>query len=467
LTISPKTLPDPLLRYRVNVFATEQETGNAYPLHLAALKELNRHQANARAECYRSEAYRNIDISDTEYEKERDRLLFKAFPLYSFWGNNAWTEISSDEEAQLYRRLREVYPLLEKASKKTYYDWSDQYKYEGIATLLPTIQESREIARYLESKANWEIRNGKYDDAIKTIRVGIANADHVLESQPPSFLVGMLVGLALKGMMYNQLLLLSAQPDAPNLYPALMQLTYSKKVWLNAIQSETKWLFSKYNDDTFWESLDDISSEQAQAVFDELMTTYFMGMSNLSDGKEMSAFRTAVCLISYQPAKNRLLQKGKSEQKIEALSTYQVVIPYALEEIKRTYDYMVFDASIPIGESHTAANFDEYVISKGRNPTNYPADMMLSMLAPATQAARKAFYRQQQTTDLLKIINAVRYYAAVHGKVPVSLDEITELAVPKICPITAKPYEYRVEGKTAIIDYEAGWGKSRMEITVE
>jgi hypothetical protein len=225
MTISPKTLPDPLLRYRLNVFATEQETGNAYPLYLAALKELNRQQASAQADCYQSEAYRELDINDAETEKERGYLVFKAFPLYSYWTDAMWAEISSEEEARLYRRLREVYPLLEKASKKTYYDWSDEYDYKGIASSLEPIMEARNIARYLGDKANWEIRNGKYDDAIKTIRVGLAHADHVLDSQPPSFLVGMLVGLALKGMMYHQLLLLSAQPDAPNLYPALMQLT--------------------------------------------------------------------------------------------------------------------------------------------------------------------------------------------------------------------------------------------------
>jgi hypothetical protein len=84
------------------------------------------------------------------------------------------------------------------------------------------------------------------------------------------------------------------------------------------------------------------------------------------------------------------------------------------------------------------------------------------------QAARRAFYRQEQTLDLLRIVAALRYYAAVHdGKLPASLADITELSVPKVCPLTAKPYEYRVEGNTAIIDYEAGWGKSRMEITVE
>jgi hypothetical protein len=54
--------------------------------------------------------------------------------------------------------------------------------------------------------------------------------------------------------------------------------------------------------------------------------------------------------------------------------------------------------------------------------------------------------------------------------VPVSLDEITELAVPKMCPITAKPYDYRTEGRTVIIDYSTNARDkpdSRIEFVVE
>jgi hypothetical protein len=72
--------------------------------------------------------------------------------------------------------------------------------------------------------------------------------------------------------------------------------------------------------------------------------------------------------------------------------------------------------------------------------------------------------------DLLKIISALRYYASVHGTLPESLADMTELAVPKTCPITGDPYEYRVEGRTAVIDYSihAGFGgRSRIEIVLE
>jgi hypothetical protein len=290
-----------------------------------------------------------------------------------------------------------------------------------------------------------------------------------LESKPSGFLVGMMVGVAIKSTMWEQLIFLSAQPDAPNLYPALMQLMVNQKVLHNTIQSETHFLVRQYNDDEFWASLDNLSPEESKSILDGFIAL-FADSGVVETKKAMSLFQTYMSLIAYQPAKQRLLQKGLSEQEIEALTTYQIIVPFALEEIKRTYDLMVVDASMPIGESRSAiSGFDEHVVRLTQNPTNGPAGMMLALLAPATQAARTAFHRQQQTLNLLKIIHAIRYYAAVHdGKLPASLDEITELAVPKMCPITGKMYEYRVVDNMAIIDYSMySPDKSRIEIVVE
>lgn len=468
MTISPKALPDPLLRYRVNIFATEKETGNAYPLYVAALKEFHNRLQQAMTAMYQSETYRKLDPDKEGYQQEIEKLQFKAFPLYSYWGMRDHPEITAEEEAGSYQSLNEVYRLMEKASKKTYYDWGDTYEYKGIATNLGHLQEARTLTRYLVDKANWEIRNGKYDDATRTICVGLAHADHILESRPPSFLVGMLVGTALESAMHEQLFQLAAQPGAPNLYPALMQLTKTSRPWLDAMQSETLFLLPKHSDNAFWESQDSLSPDQAENILDELCTMLFIAFDGefIKDTRSMTM--TAAALTSYLPAKQRLLQKGFSEEAIEALTTYQIVAPFVFEELKRAYDLMLVEASMPVGETHTSFQFDEYVMDRHRNPRS-PSDFMVAMLMPATLAAQSAFHRQQQTLDLLKIVEAICYSAAVHGKLPASLDEITELAVPKICPITAKPYGYHSSGRTAVIDYNFGHrgGECRIDITVE
>ena len=82
-------------------------------------------------------------------------------------------------------------------------------------------------------------------------------------------------------------------------------------------------------------------------------------------------------------------------------------------------------------------------------------------------ATKTACKRQHQSYELLKIIEAIRYYAAIHGgRLPESLEAIKEVPVATVDPMTGKPFGYKVEGRTAIIDYV--WvGKCRLEITVE
>ena len=474
MTISPQTLPDPLLRYQLNVFSLEKETGNAYPLYVAALARLNEVYHQTMERLRRTEPYRRLDFDNAEDRQEMRRLQFKAFPVYLRYPNSDHAEITPEDEERVYRNLNEVFQFMERASRRTYYDWSDRHEYRGIATLLPQIQEARELARYLGSKANWEIRNGRYNDAIRTIRVGFALSDHILEAHPPTYLVGMLVGIAIKGVMQEQLFLLAAQPDAPNLYPALMQIQVSNKPWLDALRSEMLLLLTPQRSGAdFIETIDRLSPEEAKAFLDEMLRTSLQGLGGLGSEDEfestVSIWRTGLYVLSYLPAKQRLLQMGRTEQEIEALSTHQIIAPFVFEELRRAYDLMVVTAAMPLGESYTAfGSIDEYMMSLQRRNAS-PVDMILALLTPAINAARTAHHRQTQTLDLLKIIEALRYYASVHGTLPESLADITELAVPKTCPITGDAYEYRLEGRTAVIDYNLfpGGGRSRIEIVLE
>ena len=472
ITVSPKTFPYPLLRHRLNVFSTENETGNAYPLYVTALKEFNFHLQRTQEQCFRSEEYRKLDPQNEGDKQKMDYLRFKAFPLYNHWYSGMHTEITAEEEAKIYAQLEGVYKLLEKASRKTYFDWSDVHENKGVLTSLEPLHESRILLRYLADKADWEIRNGKYDDAIKTIRTGLALGDFVMESTPAGFMVGVLIGSALKGAMYERLICLSAQPDAPNLYPALMQISFSTKPLITATQSEMLWLVSPNIGRDVLDSLDTCSPEQAKTLFNGVVTSFVAALGlGISDAGQ-SCQQAAFLLLSYIPAKKRLLAKGLSEQEIEALSAYQIVTPFFLEKIIAAYDMLAVCASMPIGETYTAINLDEYYARATRMSvdSNSSADMVVAMFLPAVHSVREGYYRQELMVDLLKIISAIRYYAAVHeGRLPESLAAITEVAVPKTSPITGKPYDYRVEGNTVIIDYDSNryGGQSRMEIVVK
>ena len=73
------------------------------------------------------------------------------------------------------------------------------------------------------------------------------------------------------------------------------------------------------------------------------------------------------------------------------------------------------------------------------------------MILPAVQQVTNAQVRTQRDIDVLRVIEALRMHAADAGAFPKSLDEITAVLVPKN-PATGKPFEYRLDGETAILE---------------
>jgi hypothetical protein len=74
------------------------------------------------------------------------------------------------------------------------------------------------------------------------------------------------------------------------------------------------------------------------------------------------------------------------------------------------------------------------------------------VLLPAIGAVHQAAARSQRAIAVLRLIEALRIYGAAHeGRLPETLNDLTEVPVP-IDPFTGKPFEYRREGDRAIIE---------------
>ncbi|MDR1959410.1 MAG: hypothetical protein LBQ54_10290 [Planctomycetaceae bacterium] len=475
LTVSPAGLPYPLLHYRLNVHVTEMEPGNAAPLYQEAYKKMRQTEYYALREMYRSEEYARTVLAERSGENAQDdyaaeKMNFRAFPIPPRYSPNAWTAIDASQEEQLYRSLNPAFQLLEKASKKRDCDWSYLLEFKGFATTLEHIQDIRDLGRYLSGKANWEIRNGKYEEAVRTIRVGYRLAEHLGNSEFPC-LVTLLVSTAIRGTMDGQLRLLSVQPDAPNLYPALTQFSPTADVMMRkGLQAEQSWVFTRPNMIQAFDRLDNLPAEECKAVLREFVSLFvsvqFNSLEDVGKSADLENYLSAACLISYPYGKERLLKRGLSEEEIGKLSVYQVVTPYLLESTKAAYEKMLVTASFPAGSQHTAIVFDDYDYRR----FDSPADLYLSLILPAVQAAKNAFSRTDQNTDLMRIVEVIRYYAATHdGKLPKSLDAVDQLPVPLVGVYDNKPFRYHVEGDTAVIEYAvpSGAGDSRMEVTVE
>jgi len=69
------------------------------------------------------------------------------------------------------------------------------------------------------------------------------------------------------------------------------------------------------------------------------------------------------------------------------------------------------------------------------------------LVLPAVGNCRVAVTRLERRFAALRCVEAIRLYAAAHdGRLPEFLDEVTEV------PIPGKPFPYRLEGDTAVLE---------------
>ena len=64
---------------------------------------------------------------------------------------------------------------VERAAARDHCDWNmiERLRLGGVGTLLPELQRLRDLSRLLRLRAHIEIAEGKFDDAVATIRVGL------------------------------------------------------------------------------------------------------------------------------------------------------------------------------------------------------------------------------------------------------------------------------------------------------
>ncbi len=80
-----------------------------------------------------------------------------------------------------------------------------------------------------------------------------------------------------------------------------------------------------------------------------------------------------------------------------------------------------------------------------------PAIPLARLALPATQRVLLARDRLERQFVALRLIEAIRLYAANHqGKLPPTLADVKEVPLP-VCPLTGKSFAYRVEDDKAYL----------------
>jgi hypothetical protein len=423
--IHPAAAPVPALKYELLPSAEEITPGNAVQTYYRAF----------------SPEWFTLGRDTKTYEQISDSL---ATPLKDL-PRESWVLNS--------HQLREV----DLAARREYCDWqfTERIKKEGIGLLLPDVQSLRQFAVLLAYRARLQIAAGQYDQAIYTLRTGMAMGRHVAEA--PTF-INALVGVAISQLMLKQFEDLIQAPNAPNLYWALSELPVPYINLRSSMQAEKIFLQATIP------LLKDIGTTPWTA---QQQTTIREQLRFLEGRDDFGT--TALALMKFYPeAKHALIAQGRKPDEIEAMPVIQVVLLRSFQQYEDLRDDLFKWVPLPYWQARQGIEEVTLRIDKTRQSLE---GIPLSSVLPAIGKVSAATASLDRRIAALRCVEATRLYAAAHeGKLPATLADIKEVPVPDD-PMTGKPFEYKLDGDKAILSGSVppGLGNNyglRFELTI-
>lgn len=308
--------------------------------------------------------------------------------------------------------------------------------------LMPEVQQSRDLARLIRIRVRYHADHGEFEEAIHALQAGFKLGAFVGQGET---LVQQLVGLAVVGIMLNEVEHLITQPDCPNLYWALATLPRPVIDVRESVQFELGAIHR------ILPALKEAETEQRDAEYWNSawasLTEDFAALGGL--GNESKLAFAVLGVASANPARERLIASGMDREEVEAMAPMRAVLMDASIEIRRVSDDLTKGSFLPhsFGREIVAQADDamEEWIQQNRFQSGGAA--IAGLLFPAVQAAAAAGIRTQFFVNRLMTIEAIRMHAAENGgKAPSSLEELeTPPALPN--PFSSQPFEYLAEKK--------------------
>ena len=327
-----------------------------------------------------------------------------------------------------------------------------------IYNQLPEFQEMRQLSRILKLKAQVEIAEHRFDDAITTLRMSYRMATDVAKS--PSIIVN-LISTAIVSVANETTGELMATKNAPNLYWALRTLPDPLIDRLAVAQLDVGIALQLF---PFLKDADTVqrSPEEWQRLLTGLVHEISSITRSSPSGETGDAVNqisaTVLIMRSYPVAKRELIAQGMNAAVVERMPVGQVVAIY----VRNCYQHVAQEfekwASLPYleGEPHLRKLLPQ-LQQQGyfrASPTSIATrdPLLINQALFPSFMAGEAFNRPRRMIACLAVIEAIRMHAAAHqNRLPAKLDDITIVPVPTD-PGTGKPFLYRVmDGQAEIL----------------
>jgi len=439
LTVTPAAATAPVLKHRLFARDIDMKSGNAAPFYYRAQIAFRRGRDASRKE------FSEDNELSRWYTFDRDATPLSQLPL-----ERVQRAVDMTIGETVGRELAE-------AVSRRDCDWQtgiqDIRGPEAITIPLDGFQQNRELSRMLLMKIRLELARGKYDEAIGTMRTNYRLARDT--SREPLLVCG-LIGVGLANVTNGTLLELIAAPDSPNMYWALTCLPHPLIDMRPAVHFENNFaprIFPFIQN----AATTDRSPEEWNRLYKQTFSdlTRWGASQTRKPSPDADLGATTLALLGYPFAKSKLIELGFDPAEVERMAIGQVMAIYSERICQQFADESETMWHIPYWEMRKRfAELDQRLRNSNvlHGAENREVLPIMQQLLPAMQSAREAHVRLERELAALRVIEALRLYAANHnGKLPEQLDFITEVPIPTN-PATGQPFAYRLEGEFGILE---------------
>jgi hypothetical protein len=445
MVIRPAPAPVPALKYRIVPEGRTLVPGNAAVFYHRAIQMFLTRRQSALAYAQ----------AQKESPPPGDDATFS-------WVNGPLRDIPRDKARAQIQAYTYVLNEVELGAMRKVCDWEFDLRKEGFSLLIPEIQEMRALGRLVALRARLAVLEGKTDEAVHWLQVGLVMSRHV--SQGPT-LIQALVGCNINGMMARAFEDLIQAPGTPSLYWALanrprpfIDLTAPFEGERVMFESELPMLRELDYGPWTLEKACRFGTELQRKLgsWDDSDLGSSLGRGSLDSSppriEDLTGRLVMVGMVAkvYPDAKRALIARGRSAAEVEAMPALQVVLIDTVWGFDRFQDDVYKWTGLPYRQSSQAIDLElkrTYVDLKQTKPLL----ALFTAVLPALNSARLAAVRVDRQLDALQCIEAIRLYAAAHdGTLPTSLEAIAEAPTP-LDPATGKPFDYKIDGATAIL----------------
>jgi hypothetical protein len=327
-----------------------------------------------------------------------------------------------------------LFRQLDLAARTEGCDWQPPIRELGVQTLLPHLEPiTHPLTRTIKVRALRQLADDRPADALATLRLGYAMAEHV-GTEP--VLISALVSLAVTSQLNDALPLLMNRPDAPNLYWALRDHPSRRHLFRQAFHGERAYIVPS-------------TPNLARALAGETLTA--------EESRALLAAIEAVRQPVGTPARPDYVKEAGPGTLDRARQFYADARRLSPGEVAK------LDPIVPLTAFYVHhANVRNDDLFKLRNlpyPLLLAKAAELHARAVAVQAEQPTnpflpplnlrdvvlrFARVDRQIAALTAVEALRSHAAAHdGRLPQKLSDVTDTPVPNN-PVTDEPFAYRL-----------------------